>query len=309
MFKFASYHIHPRHNLTQNLRQMENSPFGKLVGELRNKIYELVLYEPRGFHFHKAEKGDQLICYYPASHSYPYAKRSSIRRDWRLALTEVCKEIRKESCPLFYAINTFYVNTRVWHTEGRWTTQQGTVYRYHLGVCRRWLRQIGSNNAAAIRKLKIGSGTWQAWRLTAKGNTKWWHAARAIERKLLSSTLRPNAIYVAITFDFGKEVDINSRLRSSPERNPHPHCYLNTRVFLMALKSMTISIPTDNKLMAWRKAEKDFAKRAKKLRSHEYHGCGVAALLPELLRGLEACRASFMRALRAPELLNPEHDR
>ena len=89
---------------------MEDSLFGKLSGELRNNIYHMALFEPRGFHFCKEEVGERFVCYYPAPDSRPLTRKSKAGRRHILALTETCETIRRESVSLFFAINNFHID-------------------------------------------------------------------------------------------------------------------------------------------------------------------------------------------------------
>ncbi|KAK5131409.1 hypothetical protein LTR08_000945 [Meristemomyces frigidus] len=73
---------------------MENSPFGGLSAELRNKIWELVLVDDKEFEIHRGK--------------YAYSSSDHVLEQRHLlALTATCKQIHHESTPMFYSLNAF----------------------------------------------------------------------------------------------------------------------------------------------------------------------------------------------------------
>lgn len=104
----------------------------------------------------QTEKNGQLVRTYSEEPSYFCPRRGKVRRQRTLAVTEVCKRIRSGSLPLPFAVNTFHFDTRVWRTEGRWSSQQSSMYRAHLLPTKRWIQQIGQC-AEEITRLEIDS--------------------------------------------------------------------------------------------------------------------------------------------------------
>ncbi|KAI7259288.1 hypothetical protein KC343_g2335 [Hortaea werneckii] len=76
---------------------MDNSPLTKLSAELRNEIYHLVLYSPKGFN----------IIYIGNILFDDKVLRNENHQVHPLALTATCKALRTETLQLFYALNTF----------------------------------------------------------------------------------------------------------------------------------------------------------------------------------------------------------
>jgi len=75
---------------------MDGSPLARLLPELRNRIYEFALFRPEGV----------LIPFSPSNRSYLPRSPNA-----QLALTTVCREVRAETTLLFYAVNTFVLQT------------------------------------------------------------------------------------------------------------------------------------------------------------------------------------------------------
>ncbi|RMY98375.1 hypothetical protein D0862_07616 [Hortaea werneckii] len=83
-------------------RDMDNSPLTKLSAELRNEIYHLVLYSPKGFN----------IIYIGNILFDDKVLRNENQQAHPLALTATCKALRTETLQLFYALNTFTIKFR-----------------------------------------------------------------------------------------------------------------------------------------------------------------------------------------------------
>ncbi|KAK4504838.1 hypothetical protein PRZ48_002801 [Zasmidium cellare] len=117
---------------------MDASPLVKLPAELRNDIYELVLYEPNGFVLQHSSNKYESMTKLRSVH-----KRGQEKNDPNfLAVTKM----RKETSELFYSINTFLHPTsrrRAWLAEGG-----------------KWLTSIGPVNTAAISRYEYDIGAW-----------------------------------------------------------------------------------------------------------------------------------------------------
>lgn len=121
---------------------MEHSPFASLPAELRNHIYGLALVslEKVILDFEFLEKQNRLRIGRPRH---------------LLALTETCRQIRRESLPLFYSNSEFVVLIG----NLKWTAESNNVKSAHskepIRLFRDWLRTIGFESARAIRSVEV----------------------------------------------------------------------------------------------------------------------------------------------------------
>src|ERR1700761_5090246 len=79
------------------LYNMDQSPFGKLPAELRNRVYEYLLDGGARYHMkaHYSERG--------------VAELKATLRGHPLALAQTCRTAREEYTPLFYSSNEFMI--------------------------------------------------------------------------------------------------------------------------------------------------------------------------------------------------------
>lgn len=92
---------------------MDNSPLSRLPGELRNKLYELVLFEEDGVTVSPTGPKTWLI------HKRRFGKPSGPRPLSVVGLPATCKAIRSECLRIFYAINTFTFETKHFEQQDR----------------------------------------------------------------------------------------------------------------------------------------------------------------------------------------------
>lgn len=92
--------------------------FFKLPAELRNKIYHLVV------------PNEQSITHYGRS----------TRKE--LVMLQVCRQMRKDMVPIYYGNNTFAHDFRM---------------ESDVRIAQRWLKPLGNDTAAAIRKLRLST--------------------------------------------------------------------------------------------------------------------------------------------------------
>ncbi|KAK3708537.1 hypothetical protein LTR37_011432 [Vermiconidia calcicola] len=137
---------------------MESSPLLKLPAELRDTVFELALctHNDTGDNHTvtvsvQAEK-PRITTPYPVSRV--------------LALTATCKKLRAETLPIFYGCNTFNIlveSLRSVHGADDAIPER----RHELAVDRgqtwpwcfeRWLRAVGRQNIACIRRIKFDLG-------------------------------------------------------------------------------------------------------------------------------------------------------
>ena len=85
--------------LKQPTNQVDTSPLLRLPPELRNEIYELILYQQDGVVVDVQDGQPQVIC-------------DTDERVRMLTLTATCKKIRGETRLLFFSINRFRVRSR-----------------------------------------------------------------------------------------------------------------------------------------------------------------------------------------------------
>ena len=126
---------------------MDDSPLQMLSPELRNTIYELVLYQPDGV----------VVSVWDGR---PQLKRRAEQRNNPLALTQTCKQVREESVLLFYYINCFQLRSyqldEVMEKEAIDSSRIGW-----RGGLQKWIGNVGKFNLSQIGQLEIWTGHWK----------------------------------------------------------------------------------------------------------------------------------------------------
>ena len=258
---------------------MDDSPFAKLPGEIGNKIYEPVLYQRNGIHMQKHASSNELI--YSRPNVRAGAKKSAQRGSNVLALAQTCKELRQECQTLFFNLNKFHLKVVVWCGSGVWSQQQRYVYRAHLNACKRWLLDIGPENAKAIQRLVIEGAQLRLYDARAHHNREpWWKTAREIERQVFRSILAPTVIYTSFTYDFGDALSI---AHGSLEQI----CDITGLTHSSGVGRISLTLPTSNKALATDEIMKRFTAKQDMLRSHRLHKCLIDGVRKELLKALE----------------------
>lgn len=132
---------------------MDTSPFANLAGELRNRIYELVLHEPEGFKFlYKISPRNKNVL-------KGICKTNGVAKEKQfLAITKVCRQIRKEALRLFYNLTSFTQPMHFWRFGSRMSRPQMQRYGLHLKHARKWLNAIGFENSDAISRFELYLG-------------------------------------------------------------------------------------------------------------------------------------------------------
>lgn len=271
---------------------MDQSPLGRLAGELRNRICELVLYEPGGFDFMYTRSGN-FKCNYPLVFNSALPHGSGDRSFHLLTLTTVCKDIRAETISLFYGINTFKIETRVHLGNGHWGFGCMKAYESDLKATRRWLQAIGKYNAAQIESLIIVHKPWELLRPETGTNNKWWNAARRTEKKFLHPFVHQSRIYVKTVYECLPRVNIYALTEPNPELC-NKLTLGNPRYF--ATKALVIVLPTDAKSKARDSVGRAFSEKLSMLKSHEGHACVIGDLLSSMLEDVRKSRSSIDRA-------------
>lgn len=129
---------------------MDNSLFGSLSAELRNKIYEDVL---------TADKGITLDC---SDSAMAFSiKAPAILPN--IALTQTCREIRQETRKMYYFLNPLTIITSI--STGRSDKEKFPRWEVRSNV-NAFQRLIGKEHFAEIRKVQIKV---QARKHTEKG--------------------------------------------------------------------------------------------------------------------------------------------
>ncbi|KAK0854065.1 hypothetical protein LTS02_011678 [Friedmanniomyces endolithicus] len=139
---------------------MDNSPFAKLAPELRNRIYELVLYVlgRSGIKVRLGNRGAQV-------------------KNAPLALTKVCREIRADTVKMFYAVNAFTVYTKVFDDMEEDEGSDGPMdaagaAEMPIDRTWSWFAKFGEKNARMAKRIVINLGTLVAY----AGNSGRWLA-------------------------------------------------------------------------------------------------------------------------------------
>ena len=259
---------------------MDDSPFAKLPGEIRNKIYEPVLYQRNGIHMQKHASANELI--YSRPNVRAGAKNSAQRGSNVLALVQTCKELRQECHTLFFNLNKFHLKVAVWCSSGVWSPQQRYVYRAHLNACKSWLLAIGPENAKAIQRLVIEGPLLRLWDTrTHRNREPWWKSAREIERQVFRSVPAPTVIYTSFTYDFGRAL---ATFVPGPSQRI---CDIAGLTDSSGVGKISLTLPTSNKVLAIQELMRKFTAKQEMIHSHHRHKCAIDGNRRELLKALE----------------------
>ena len=116
--------------------------FLELPAELREQIYELIVVEPSG-----------KDLYVGARHWYVWLDHSivgQIDTAKQPPITRVCRQLRREALPLFYAHDTF---TTMLEIDEPWAINTKSTNS--------WLEAIGPHNARAMKSFTIRCSWWR----------------------------------------------------------------------------------------------------------------------------------------------------
>ena len=127
---------------------MDHSPFKRLSPELRNEIYDLVSYNERGVFIELQHLG-----WY--SDTWRLKPRTCFPRP--LALTEVCKEMRREARGAFLAVNDVSLIVPMLIPKPSLDYPKPT---YFAEVLKSWLKRMGPIERGSIKTLELDLGTW-----------------------------------------------------------------------------------------------------------------------------------------------------
>lgn len=275
---------------------LEASPLNNLPGELRNRIYELVLRVPRPVNINKSfecgkggwkhRKNDK----WKARHNF-------------LALLFTCHQIRRESTAAFYSCNEFVSFVRFgWHGHNM-NQRQASELDMGLRPARTWLKHIGQFNRAHLKSLIIDISVWETSNLstTAKDQRGWWTGTlRAIWKHLLSiGDIEAGSVFVGVVtgqmLPHATVVDLHNRNRSPLER-----------LVLVRCPFMPFKIPTARDREAARRVvETAYQKRLEILNSQVAHAATGSSLTdfkivqrePAFLAGLKKARDRMLYAV------------
>lgn len=160
-------------------------------------IYELVLYQPDGVHFHRPHNHYRLRRFNPAT---VYGASSTSRFDCHvLALAQTCGEIREECHGLFFSLNDFHLQPLVRRRRGHraspsYSSTSLALFNYKPDVhaWKKWLARIGSSNSMSIKRLILGGpASYIAARhkeLRHMFLVRWWQSAQEMNTILSSTT-------------------------------------------------------------------------------------------------------------------------
>lgn len=275
---------------------MDNSPFGKLPGEIRNKIYEPVLYQKHGVHMQKHASSNELIYSRPATRA---STKNSVQQGRNvLALAQTCRELRQECHALFFLLNIFHLKVDLWCGSGVWSQHHRYVYRAHLNACKSWLLDVGPENAKAIQRLVIKGMFLRLWNTRVDSKQQvWWKSAREIERQAFQSLLAPKVICTSFTYDFGGTLPI---IR---DRSSEKICKITGLTHSSDVGRISVTLPTSNKERAMGEIIKAFTKKHEMLRSHRRHTCLIDGSWKVLLEGLESSLEFMLDAVEGERVL------
>ena len=145
---------------------MEESPLYKLPGELRNRIYELALLQSGGI---------TVFVSALRPHLFKPTETSNI-----LALTETCKDVRHESSPIFYEINTFTLISKYLGEQYSGDIRTARNAQWKTGLCI-WLNHVGERNVDALSHVDIDIGTSFLYNYVPSSESIWRSVASVLD--------------------------------------------------------------------------------------------------------------------------------
>ncbi|KAK5122062.1 hypothetical protein LTR85_004308 [Meristemomyces frigidus] len=219
---------------------MDDSLLAKLAPELRNAIYELVLWELEGFTLFKKHSTRN---YNGLTSTHNRKARGA------LALTRTCKEIRAESLLTFYAVNTFTLQPRLnTYYLGHPKHKVTLLYREFLDTCQQWLRRLPVLAAQGIGRLVIEMPGGDIC-FRERYVSSWWHDARLIEKQILHKFVDASKVFIRFDLNFrvfGGLVP-HPYQRKFPNRDRPDTCHAD---IYQECGTLTLELPSANKTQA-----------------------------------------------------------
>lgn len=204
---------------------LDLSPLTKLPGELRNRIYELVLQLWRPLYLNPAyhqrrNQGGRM-------HRERKHKRARVRNP--LAITLVCHQVRAETISIFYSINDFIVFARFWqHGQTSLSKNQTYAMCRSLALARTWINHIGIANARHITRLQVDLGYWDLgiWPDRICEWTWYLKAAQTISKVLLHNKLESEQVCVRLKIAYFVSLP-SSQVTKTMRRRARGSCRLS----------------------------------------------------------------------------------
>lgn len=145
---------------------MEVSSLSKLPGELRNRIYELALFQCGGV---------TVFVSGTRPHLFLPTETKNI-----LGLTETCKYMRYEASPVFCQVNQFVLISK--YLGERYTgdihTTRNTQWERGLAE---WLRNLGERNVKALSHVEVDIGTSFLYNYVPSSESIWRSVASVLD--------------------------------------------------------------------------------------------------------------------------------
>lgn len=123
---------------------MEASPLMKLPGELRNRIYELALFQASDI---------TVFVSGVRPHLFHPTETQNI-----LSLMETCKDMRAEASPIFYQVNKFVLIAKYLGERYTGDIKNPRNTQWERGL-NDWLDQLGPRNVKALSHIEVDIGT------------------------------------------------------------------------------------------------------------------------------------------------------
>ena len=145
---------------------MEASPLITLPGEIRNRIYELALFQ------------SGAITVYVSTlrpHLFKSTETNNI-----LALTETCKAVRHESSPIFYEANRFVLISKYLGEQYSGDIRHARNTQWETGLCV-WLGHLGKRNFDALSHVEIDIGTSFLYNYVPSSESIWRSVASVLD--------------------------------------------------------------------------------------------------------------------------------
>lgn len=247
-------------SMPQERNGLEKSRFNNIPGELRNKIYELVLRVPGLVHlnstYDKGKGGE--------NHRNRPGKSIWKGKAHFLALLSVSHQVHSEATAAFYSCNKFAVGIRFSSHGYNMAGDQAKRLAADLRRARTWLKQIGHLNRSHLTYLEVDLGTWETSYCAGFPDDKrgWWNGTvRAMGKRLLETGVDPEVVFVRVTAWL--------KIPHLDRRRGDKRCCTRSRVELKDCTMLSFNLPVVRDREAARKAvETTYQSQLKCMNAH-----------------------------------------
>ena len=264
---------------------MEHSALARLPGELRNRIWRLVLFQPGGVHLLRKKENNTFIKIPPSESDHMLIPRYDPNYKHYLSIAQTCSALRKECYATYFATNDFYLKPNVDFRLHISATEQKNI----TVAWKAWLNDLHARGVVELKRLvvqgpRLSTLPYDSDKATIR---KWWKLLNEFEQAARTTTLKPTILSGVITCTFfdaypwieGMMYHVTSQRRCND------------------LLWVTINLPAGDEVAAKEEVQRVAAEKRDAIRSHVTHGCNVARHSDHYLFLLSHAITDLMRGL------------